>query len=130
MKKIAGVTLLSRNEACEYIGLSFSNGVPFLNSIGAGVKIGRYLYYDKRRIDSYVKGVSQEDLQEIDNNDPTLIRRVNVQIMLHAAIKKHEKNEEIKKVLTELYEELMEDTPTADSVDIHDWMESSIYPGA
>ena len=59
----------------------------------------------------------------INEHDPTLIRRVNVQIIIYQCMCTHRENEAVHKVLTKLYEDLMEHTSVADSVDMWDWME-------
>ena len=56
MLKIDDRDLLTRSEACKYVGLGFTKGVPFLTGIGARVMIGKRVYFDKKTIDAYVRG--------------------------------------------------------------------------
>ena len=55
MLKIDDRNLFTRSEACQYVGLGFTKGVPFLTGIGARVMIGKRVYFDKKTIDSYVR---------------------------------------------------------------------------
>ena len=55
MLKIDGRDLFTRSEACQYVGLGFTKGVPFLTAIGARVMIGKRVYFDKKTIDAYVR---------------------------------------------------------------------------
>ena len=55
MIQIANRDLLTRSEACQYVGLGFTKGVPFLTGIGARVMIGKRVYFDKKTIDTYVR---------------------------------------------------------------------------
>ena len=55
MLRIDGRDLFTRSEACQYVGLGFTKGVPFLTGIGARVMIGKRVYFDKKTIDHYVR---------------------------------------------------------------------------
>lgn len=46
--------LLSRKEACNYVGLGLCGGVDFCNKAGARVKIGGRVLYDKHKLDDYI----------------------------------------------------------------------------
>ena len=54
MLRIDDRDLFTRSEACQYVGLGFTKGVPFLTGIGARVMIGKRVYFDKKTIDHYV----------------------------------------------------------------------------
>lgn len=55
MLKIDDRDFFTRSEACQYVGLGFTKGVPFLTGIGARVIIGKRAYFDKKTIDAYVR---------------------------------------------------------------------------
>ena len=55
MLRIDDRDLFTRSEACQYVGLGFTKGVPFLTGIGARVMIGKRVYFDKKTIDHYVR---------------------------------------------------------------------------
>lgn len=46
--------LLSRKEACEYVGLGLTRGVSFCNEAGARIQIGNRAMYDKQKLDQYI----------------------------------------------------------------------------
>lgn len=45
--------MLDANEVCVYLSLGRNKGIEFAKSIGAEVKIGRRVLYDKVKIDKY-----------------------------------------------------------------------------
>ena len=49
-----GKRLLSRKEACNYVGLGLNRGVEFCNKSGARVQIGKRVMYDKDKLDEYI----------------------------------------------------------------------------
>lgn len=46
--------LLSRKEACDYVGLGLTRGVVFCNESGARIQIGNRAMYDKQKLDQYI----------------------------------------------------------------------------
>lgn len=46
--------LLSRKEACNYVGLGLSRGVEFCDQAGARVQYGKRVMYDKQKLDKYI----------------------------------------------------------------------------
>ena len=46
--------LLDAPEVCNYLNLGRCKGVEFAKSIGAEVKIGRRVLFDKNKIDKYL----------------------------------------------------------------------------
>ena len=64
MLKIDDRDLFTRSEACQYVGLGFTKGVPFLTGIGARVMIGKRVYFDKKTIDTYVRKQLEDQKQE------------------------------------------------------------------
>ena len=46
--------LLSRKEACNYVGLGLNRGVAFCDQAGARVQIGKRILYDKEKLDKYI----------------------------------------------------------------------------
>ena len=46
--------LLDANEVCVYLSLGRNKGIEFAKSIGAEIKIGRRVVYDKNKIDKYL----------------------------------------------------------------------------
>lgn len=46
--------LLSREEACKYVGLGLNRGVKFCNESGARIQIGNRAMYDKKQLDRFI----------------------------------------------------------------------------
>lgn len=46
--------LLSRKEACDYVGLGLNRGVAFCNKAGARIQAGGRVLYDKEKLDQYI----------------------------------------------------------------------------
>jgi len=46
--------LLTRQEACEYVGLGLTRGVEYINQSGARIKIGNRCMYDKKILDQFI----------------------------------------------------------------------------
>ena len=46
--------LLTRKEACNYVGLGLNCGVRFCNASGARIEIGNRVMYDKQKLDEYI----------------------------------------------------------------------------
>lgn len=46
--------LLSKKEACAYVGLGLNRGVEFCNQAGARVQYGKRVLYDKQKLDQYI----------------------------------------------------------------------------
>ena len=46
--------LLSRKEACAYVGLGLNRGVEFCDQAGARVQYGNRVLYDKKKLDQYI----------------------------------------------------------------------------
>ena len=51
---MAEIRLLSRKEACKYVGLGMALGVKFCNESGARIEAGGRVLYDKYRLDKYI----------------------------------------------------------------------------
>lgn len=49
--------MLSREEACAYVGLGRTRGVEFLKAIGYEAKVGGKFLYDRKIIDTYFDSV-------------------------------------------------------------------------
>lgn len=49
-----GKKLLTRKEASRYVGLGLNRGVEFCNGSGSRVQIGRRVFYDKEKLDTYI----------------------------------------------------------------------------
>ena len=52
--------LLTRKEACSYVGLGLNRGVAFCNEAGARIQIGNRAMYDKQRLDKYIDSQIKE----------------------------------------------------------------------
>ena len=46
--------LLSRKEACAYVGLGLNRVVEFCDRAGARVQYGNRVLYDKQKLDQYI----------------------------------------------------------------------------
>ena len=46
--------LLSRKEACAYVGLGLNRGVEFCDKAGARIQIGKRVLYDQQKLDQYI----------------------------------------------------------------------------
>lgn len=52
--------LLTRKEACEYVGLGLTRGVPFCNQANARIKIGNRVMYDKKKLDQFLDAKTEK----------------------------------------------------------------------
>ena len=46
--------LLSRKEACAYVGMGENRGIDFCNRSGARIQYGKRVLYDKKKLDAYI----------------------------------------------------------------------------
>ena len=46
--------LLTKKEACNYIGLGLSRGVKFLDQANAMIVVGNRHLYDKKKLDQFI----------------------------------------------------------------------------
>lgn len=46
--------LLSRKEACAYVGLGLNRGVEFCDQSGARIQYGDRVLYDRKKLDEYI----------------------------------------------------------------------------
>lgn len=53
--------LLSRKEACDYVGLGLNRGVAFCNQAGARIQAGGRVLYDKEKLDQYIDRQSKKE---------------------------------------------------------------------
>ena len=58
--------LLSRKEACAYVGLGLNRGVEFCNKAGARIEIGNRAMFDKVKLDEYIDSLLVE--QEVSDD--------------------------------------------------------------
>ena len=56
--------LLSRKEACAYVGLGLTRGVPFCNAAGARIRVGNRAMYDKQKLDQYIDSQTEKSKQK------------------------------------------------------------------
>ena len=54
MTNVDAKRLLTRKEACEYVGLGLTRGVEYINQSGARIKIGNRCMYDKKKLDQFI----------------------------------------------------------------------------
>ena len=53
--------LLSRKEACSYVGLGLNGGIAFCAQAGARVQIGKRILYDKEKLDKYISTLTSNN---------------------------------------------------------------------
>jgi len=46
--------LLTRREACDYVGLGLTRGVKYLDQANAKIKIGNRSMYDREKLDQFI----------------------------------------------------------------------------
>lgn len=51
--------LMKRNPMCKYSGMGYTKMRAFCDEIGATVKIGRSVFYDRVKFDAYVDKMTQ-----------------------------------------------------------------------
>ena len=56
--------LLSRKEACDYVGLGLNRGVAFCNKAGARIQAGGRVLYDRQKLDQYNDSQTEKSKQK------------------------------------------------------------------
>ena len=46
--------LLTRKEACDYVGLGLTRGTKFCNEAGARIQIGNRAMFDREKLDQFI----------------------------------------------------------------------------